>query len=155
MHKRIVSIVFLCALGAAARLAAHPEHAPPAPGAEAAVDAFHRTLAGGDREGALALLTPDVVVFESGGAEMSRDEYAGHHLAADMEYSAAAPARVLDRKQGGDGAVAWVISRTEMKGTFRGRPVHSRGTETMVLRRTAEGWRIAHVHWSSQAVAKN
>jgi hypothetical protein len=51
--------------------------------AAAAVGAYHRALASGDTAAALALLAPDAVVLESGGAE-SRDEYRSHHLAADM-----------------------------------------------------------------------
>jgi ketosteroid isomerase-like protein len=154
--KRSAALSLLLALiASAAPLAAHPGHATPEQTPEATVDAFHRALAAGHREEALALLAPDAVIFESGGAEMSRDEYANHHLAADMEFSAAAPARVLDRKQDSGGDTAWVLSRTEAKGSFRGREVHSRGTETMLLRQTAAGWRIVHIHWSSQAVAKD
>lgn len=155
MQRSAVLPLLLALLASAAPLAAHPGHDIPEQTPEAAVEAFQRALAAGRREEALALLAPDVVVFESGGAELSRDEYANHHLAADMEFSAAAPARVLDRKQGSGGDTAWVLSRTEMKGSFRGREVHSRGTETMLLRQTAAGWRIVHIHWSSQAVAKD
>ena len=154
--KRSTALSLLLGLLAwAAPFAAHPGHAAPEQTPEATADAFHRALAAGHREEALALLAPDVVIFESGGAELSREEYAHHHLAADMEFSAAAPTRVLDRQQGSGGDTAWVLSRTETKGSFRGREVHSRGTETMLLRRTAAGWRIVHIHWSSQAVAKD
>ena len=53
------------------------------------VDAFHTALEHGDTEGTLALLAEDVLIFESGDAERSRDEYAEHHLAADAAFSAA------------------------------------------------------------------
>jgi ketosteroid isomerase-like protein len=153
-------MLILAAIAPAALRADGPPPATPAPPAastpapEAVVDAFHRALAAGDREGALALLAPDVVIFESGGAELSRDEYASHHLAADMEFSAAVKTKLRDRRQGSDGDAAdaaWVMSRTETEGSFRGRAIDSLGTETMVLRKTPEGWRIVHVHWSSQA----
>ena len=30
------------------------------------------------------------------------------------------------------------------------REINSQGTETMVLRRSDDGWRIVHIHWSSR-----
>jgi ketosteroid isomerase-like protein len=38
-----------------------------------------------------------------------------------------------------------------MKGAYKGKPVDRLTTETMVLRKTPDGWRIVHVHWSSAA----
>ena len=113
------------------------------------VDAFHAALDSGDREGALEFLAPEVIIFESGGAEMSRDEYASHHLEADMRFSAALRREVVDRQSGISGDSAWVLSKTRTTGTYREREIDSRGTETMVLRRADGAWRIAHVHWSS------
>jgi hypothetical protein len=52
--------------------------------ASAVVRSFHDALSSGNREGALAVLDPDVVIFEQGGAETSRDEYAAEHLGADI-----------------------------------------------------------------------
>ena len=61
------------------------------PGTPAAVvNAFHYALAQGDSAGALALLDPSVIIFESGGVEASRDEYDSHHLGADMMFEFAA-----------------------------------------------------------------
>ena len=51
-----------------------------------AVDAFHKALADGDSKQAMALLTDDVLIYESGGAETSKAEYATHHLDADMAF---------------------------------------------------------------------
>lgn len=123
---------------------------------EALVDAFHQALVAGDRETALAYLTPDVVIYESGGAEMGSDEYASHHLGADMEFSAAVERTVVNRqvtvvnpKAGSHDSIAWVLTRTANSGTFRDREIDSMGTETMVLRRTEDDWRIIHIHWSS------
>lgn len=121
------------------------------PGPEQAVSAFHEALAVGDRDAALARLDPEVVIFEGGGAEMSRDEYAHHHLAGDMEFSAAVTTEVTDRRSTVDGDVAWVTSRTRTRGTFREREIDLVGTETMVLRRGDDGWKIVHVHWSSHS----
>ncbi|HVT58912.1 MAG TPA: nuclear transport factor 2 family protein [Thermoanaerobaculia bacterium] len=114
------------------------------------VAAFHAALAGGDRNAALSLLAPEVVIFEAGGAEVSREEYALHHLDADLELSRATRERLVEQRTGGEGGVAWVLSRTATSGNFRGQPVSSNVTETAILRRTATGWLIVHMHWSSQ-----
>ena len=117
----------------------------------AAVEAFHSALAAGDRDRALAWLDPKVVIFESGGAEMSREEYASHHLESDMAFVAATKTEVVDRQAQAAGDTAWVLSRTRTTGQFRDRPVDADGVETVVLQRDGGQWRIIHIHWSSYA----
>jgi len=126
----------------------HSHHASSGGPAET-VEAFHQALAATDREAVLELLAEDAVIFESGGAEMSPDEYAHHHLEADMAFSGATEREIVDRRVNETGDAAWVLTRTEVRGSFRGRDIASRGTETMVLARGEDGWRIAHIHWSS------
>ena len=113
------------------------------------VAAFHDALSRGDRASAIELLGPDVVIFESGAAERSRKEYASHHLGADMEFAKATRREVVNREVGEAEDAAWVLTRSRTSGTFRDRPVDLRGTETMLLRKTLDGWRIVHIHWSS------
>ena len=113
------------------------------------VDDFHQALRSGAGEKVLQMLAPEVVIFESGEAEMTREEYASHHLGADMEFSKATTSAVDHRQVIDLAGGAVVLSRTTTTGTFRDRPVASRGVETMVLERTGEAWRIRHIHWSS------
>lgn len=120
-------------------------------GPTAAVESFHAALARGDRDAALLWLAPEVVVFESGEVEMSRDEYAASHLAADIDFVAAVRTEVLDRQAQQAGEAAWVLTRTRTTGRFHDRQVDLNGVETMVLRRAAGQWQIVHVHWSSHA----
>ena len=115
------------------------------------VDAFHAALGSGDAEAVLAILTEDVVVLEEGGAERSREEYAGHHLPAHMAYAAATRSEVTRRAAWVEGDIAWVLTEGRTTGTFNGRAVDRRTAETMILHRTADGWRIRHIHWSSRA----
>ncbi len=136
-------------LGTAA-LDGEPPGPPAADTATDAVRAFRDALRRGDRTAALAVLAPDLQVFESGDAQASRDEYAAEHLAADMEFAAATTSAVVEQRSGGDESVAWVLSRIDTKGTFRGKDAASRGLETAVLRKTPDGWRIVHLHWSSR-----
>lgn len=122
-----------------------------AAGAAAAVDAFHAALKQGDTDAALTLLDPEVMIFEEGGAERSREEYASHHLGADAAFAAATEATVARRAGRADGDVAWITSEGRTSGQFNGRAVDRLTVETMALRRHADGWRIHHIHWSSRA----
>lgn len=116
----------------------------------ATVAAFHQALAQGDSAAALGLLAPDVVVLEAGGIE-SREEYRSHHLSADIAFARAVagvtgPIRAVVVHD-----VAWATSTSIVEGTFQGRRVDSQGAEIMVLSRSADGWRIRAIHWSSRA----
>ncbi|WP_122465021.1 MULTISPECIES: YybH family protein [Brevundimonas] len=121
--------------------------------AVAVVDAFHAALGSGDPEAVMSLLTEDVMVLEEGGAERSRDEYAGHHLPADMTFAAATTAEVTRRAAWVEGDVAWVLTEGRTVGAFNGRPVARLTAETMILHRDGDVWRIRHIHWSSRAPA--
>ena len=141
----IVGVLFAANLSAAETESLDAETA-----ASSVVDRFHDALRGGDRDAARDLLHPDVIVFEGGRTEMSREEYEQHHLGADMDFSAATTRTVEDRRSQVRGDTAWVLSQTKTKGEFRGRNVDSIGIETMVLGRDGESWRILHIHWSSR-----
>ena len=117
----------------------------------AVVDAFHAALRSGAAGAVLALLTEDVVVLEEGGAERSREEYAGHHLQADMAFAAATTAEVMRRAARVEGDVAWMLTEGRTTGTFNGRAVDRLTAETMILHRDGDAWRIRHIHWSSRA----
>jgi ketosteroid isomerase-like protein len=120
--------------------------------ASAVVDAFHAALGRGDTRAAAALLANDALIYESGGVERGKAEYAAHHLAADATF-AKAMARVVTRRAGSAGGrTAWIASESTTKGNFQNKPIKSVSTETMVLRRDRLGWRIVHVHWSSAKV---
>jgi ketosteroid isomerase-like protein len=116
-----------------------------------AVDAFHARLAEGDGAAAAALLADDALIFESGHAERSRTEYASHHAGADAAYAAAVPSRLTRRNGFVDGDTAWIVSESRATGKYKDKAVDRVTTETMILRKTTEGWRIAHIHWSSRA----
>jgi len=122
-----------------------------AAGAATTVDAFHAALKAGDTAAALTLLAPEVMIFEEGGAERSRDEYASHHLGSDAAFAAASEVTVARRSGWADGDVAWITSEGRTTGQFNGRAVDRLTTETMVLKRHSDGWRIHHIHWSSRA----
>ncbi|WP_332771338.1 nuclear transport factor 2 family protein [Phenylobacterium sp.] len=135
--------------GAPAALAA-----PQAP-AEAAkvIDAFHAALRQGDTAAAAALLTDAVLIFEAGGAERSKAEYASAHLPGDAVFAQAVGSELTRRTGGTSGDLAWAASEGRTRGRYKDRDVDRITTETMVLRRQAGAWRIVHVHWSSRAAS--
>ena len=141
-------------------LAAHPKVrstkpveiiSEPARGAAATVDAFHAALRRGDQKAAAALLAGDALIFESGGVERTKAEYAASHLPADAQFSGAVSSVVTHRIGASQGTSAWVASEGRTTGTYKGKTVDMLTTETMILRRMHGGWKIVHVHWSSAA----
>ncbi|MBC8087378.1 MAG: nuclear transport factor 2 family protein [Phycisphaerae bacterium] len=114
------------------------------------VNAFHKALVAGDSALALSLLSPELVVLESGGVE-NFAEFRQNHLPADIAFARAVPsvrgsATVIIK-----GGAAWVSSTSSTEGTFRERPVNSVGAELVVLSKGETGWKISAIHWSSRA----
>ena len=116
-------------------------------------DAFDKAITTGDEARVRALLAPDVLIYESGGQEASLKEYAAHHMKADMAFMAPMQRKILGRKQGTSGELAWVATHSRVTGKYKDKPVDSFSTETLVLKRQGAGWQIVHIQWSSQPAA--
>jgi len=114
------------------------------------LEAFHAALAAGDAGAAQALLSPTVMIYESGYVERSRDEYASHHLASDIAFSKTTTRKVSSHQERIDGNVATVTEETETRGTFQGKPVKTAGLQTALLEKQGDAWIIVHLHWSSR-----
>jgi ketosteroid isomerase-like protein len=117
--------------------------------AAACLAAFEAALARADLDGAMALLSDDVLFFYSNGSahfgkvavraavksnfdSIKDDTYAAHdHVWLALSDTAAA-----------------CTFRFAWTGTLDGKPVEGRGRGTTVLRREAGGWRIVHEHLS-------
>src|SRR5215213_1641048 len=84
----------------------------------ALVDRFSHALADGDTQRAGALLDPNVLIYESGAAERSREEYAAHHLGADAAFLKSTQYKILSRSSGTAADLAWVA--TEGRLTAKG-----------------------------------
>lgn len=116
--------------------------------------AFHAALSAGDAAGVQRLLDPNVLIMEGGNVERSRDEYAAHHLKSDAKFMSSMK-YTLERQTGESvGDLAWVASEATLTGESQGKPMNLVSTETLVLRKSAAGWRIVHIHWSSRARSK-
>ena len=144
MLRLAAMAAFGLALSSAAYGAPHSD-------AGAVVDSFHSALAKGDTTAAAALLADDALIFEAGGTERSKAEYAAYHLSSDADFSQAVESTITRRSNHQADGLAWVATEGRTTGTYKGKPIDQLTTETMILRRTVEGWKIVHVHWSSAA----
>lgn len=128
--------------------------APSARPAGAVVDAFHAALRRGDTKMALSYLAENALIYEAGGVERGRQEYASHHLGADSAFAQAVPGKVTRRAGEAVGNIAWIATEGRTTGTYKDKAVDRVTAETMVLRRQAKTWKIVHIHWSSAAGTK-
>lgn len=161
MRSFIAAIALLAATSSFAHPAQAPNAAAPnvavAPSARAAalvVDAFHAALRRGDTNAAQSHLAANALVYEAGGVERGRQEYASHHLGADAAFAQAVPSAITRRTGEAVGNIAWIATEGRTTGTYKGKPVDRVTTETMVLRRQGGAWKIVHIHWSSAAGGK-
>jgi len=144
MKKQIVTIALLLlslAVPAAARDMMDPL---------STAKALSAALAAADEATVKSLLAPDVLIYESGGQESSREEYMSHHMKGDMAFLANAQIQVIERKHGVNEDLAWVATRSRIMGKHKDQPVDVYSTETLVLKREPGAWRIIHIQWSSR-----
>lgn len=127
---------------------------PDAAAIKNAAHEFHEALAGGKPDAVMALLEPDALIVE-GGTVQTRNEYQSEHLAADIAYASAVPSKELSAVVRQEGEVAWVTSTFSVTGKYKDKEINQRAAETMVLAKTADGWRIRTIHWSSEKVSKH
>ena len=120
----------------------------------ATVKAFHAAVSSASADQVKALLDPKVLIMEGGNVERSRKEYASHHLPADLKFMSSI--RYQLQRQTGDtvGDLAWVASEASLTGESGGKSVDLVSTESLVLKKTASGWKIVHIHWSSRNAKK-
>lgn len=136
---------------------AHTDHAHGSHASSAAKDSptyavitFHAALSGGDKQAAIESLAPDVLIFESGGAERSREEYASHHMNSDMAFMQQMQRDVTGQNESVQGDTAWVVTETRIHGRYKDKDIDLISIETAVLARGEDGWKILHLHWSSR-----
>lgn len=147
--KRFYPAVLAFTLILSVLAAGRSETSPPdAAAISAAVNAFHQALAAGDEEGAMSLLAPDALIVEAGTVQ-TRAEYQSEHLKQDIAFARAVPGKQTSRKFAQAGDVAWVTSTFRVAGKFHDQPIDNVAAETVVLTRSADGWRLRTIHWSS------
>jgi ketosteroid isomerase-like protein len=82
--------------------------------------------------------------------ERSAQEYAGHHLPADIAFlqSMKISQQEMQIHQGENLAFAYGGSR--LQGDYKGKALDLQSMETLVLQRSGDEWKIVHVRWSSK-----
>jgi len=146
----ILAMMFLASVAPASQARAQQAgHGGDSAAVAGVIAKYHEALAAGDSATALALLTDDVVILESGGIE-TRAEYRSHHLPADIGFAKAVRSQRSPVHVRLHGDMAWASSTSTAQGEMNGRTINSAGAELMVLTRTAQGWKISAIHWSSR-----
>ncbi len=116
----------------------------------AAVNAFRTALSSGDKKTVMTLLAPDVLIFESGGAERSRDEYESHHMPADMAFLQEMSTTVTQQRDYQSEDFALIVTESRTRGMYQDQKIDLAGTETIMLEKRGDEWKIVHIHWSSR-----
>ena len=116
--------------------------------AAAIADQFDLALKQGDSDAIRAILDDDVLIYEAGNVESSFEEYASHHLSADIQFMSTMEKTILSRKLFENSDLAVVSTEYRIKGSYKGRFIDKTTMETLVLRKSETGWKIVHVHWS-------
>ena len=118
--------------------------------AEETVDSLYAALKTANTELVRTILDPEVLIFESGGVEASLEEYESHHMGADMAFMANMDREIISRKIIEQGGMCVVATQAKVSGSYHDKPIDSKSTETLILQRKEQGWRITHIHWSSR-----
>jgi len=130
------------------KLRAYPENSGAETDAGKVITAFHKAIKLGRKKKARSLLDDNVIIFEGGRVEKSADEYANHHMIADMKYLAKIKTEVLTHQVKFVGDMAYSMSRTKSTGQVSGKYINREGMESMVLSKKGGKWKIVHIHWS-------
>ena len=166
IRTSLLSLAIALALAGGAAMAHEPsKHAdakvaapaddPVLASAYAVADRFGAALKAGDFETVQTLLADDVVILEMGGAERSREEYMGHHAIADAAFLGGSTVKLTQRTGRVQGAMAWVATESDITPASGSDTKPMLATETMVLRKDGDAWRIVHIHWSSRTKKVN
>jgi len=116
----------------------------------ATAERFGAAIKGADFDTVRTVLDEKVLILESGGAERSLEEYLGHHAIADAAFLAGATVKVTHRAGEMQGTTAWLATESEITPAAGSDEKPLLSTETLVMRKAGNAWRIVHVHWSSR-----
>jgi hypothetical protein len=117
--------------------------------AEAALQAFSNALEVGNRDLAIARLSPDLKVVED-GVEEGYADYLGGHLGADMEFQKSVRTVLLARTVSRNSRTrVTIVSKIRMIGNRSDKPIDTIVDETAVLANGPGGWKIAQLEWVS------
>lgn len=146
--RSLIPIAICCFTLAAVEKSPGGSPAPDAAAIDAVVDGFHQALASGDRQRAMSLVSPAALIVEAGTVQ-TRREYESEHLAEDIAFAREIPGRQTSRSLQQNRDVAWVTNTFRVTGKFHDKAIDNIAAETAILIKTADGWQIVSLHWSS------
>ncbi len=112
------------------------------------VKQFHTALRTSDTDLARSVLSNDVLIYESGTAERSAEEYAAGHMKADMQYLATISSEIIEHQIKVNADLAISTAQFKNTRTVAGRSRESISMETIVVSKIDGKWLITHIHWS-------
>lgn len=110
---------------------------------------FAAALSSGSTKLIKMITMPGIIIYEEGGIESSFAEYSAGHLTSDIAFMAKMDRTVKSQQVFEGTKLATVITHTELR-SKTGTQARRIMLETMVLKKMDAGWKIAHIHWSSQ-----
>ena len=72
-------------------------------------------------------------------------------MKSDMAFLAQMEREIIERDAAVQGNSASIVTESRIKGRYKERDIDLVSTETAVLERDADAWKIVHLHWSSRA----
>jgi hypothetical protein len=116
--------------------------------AQEAANLFAAAMKQGDSELVHQVLDTNVLIFESGNIESSLEEYASHHLEADIAFMEDIDKEIISQTLIEDSNLVIISTSYRMFGTYKDQEFDKTSLETLVLRQMHDGWKIVHIHWS-------
>lgn len=113
------------------------------------VVAFHAAINAGDALKVKNMLDQAVLIFEGGGVERSAEEYAGHHLKADIAFLMKMTVTLVEHQVRVSENMAVSMSRSRLIGKYNDKDIDINTMETIALRKVNKQWKIVHIHWSN------
>ena len=107
-------------------------------------------LVSGQLEQARAQMTPNAVVVANGHVIGERDDYINGAAKGDSAALRSVQRELVRRDARAGTDVAWVVSEKRVRPAAATQGPSEVVIETMLLAKTAEGWKITHVHWSGR-----
>ena len=75
-------------------------------------------------------------------------------MKSDMAFLEQMDREVIGQDASVQGNAAWIVTESRIHGRYKEQDIDLVSTETAVLERGADGWKIVHLHWSSHALKK-
>lgn len=116
--------------------------------AEAALQGFSDALAVGNRDLAIERLGADAKIIED-GIEESRAGYISGHLASDIAFQKTVNAILVERVVIDESpSRVLIVSKVRMVGNRRDKAIDATVSETAIIGKTADGWKIERLEWA-------